>query len=67
MTGMTMTGMIGTTGNTLTPGTCMKMTGMIGMTGTTTTNTGTTLAMTWTMMEMLTGGDGEYLKSIFAV
>ena len=40
-------------------GTCMMMTGMTGMTGTTTTATGTTSDMTWTMMEMLTGGDGK--------
>ena len=34
---------------------------MTGMIGTTTIPTGTTLDMTWTMMETLTGGDGEYL------
>ena len=40
-------------------GTCMMMIGMTGMTGTITTATGTTSDMTWTMMEMLTGGDGK--------
>ena len=39
--------------------TCMMMTGTTGMTGTTCITTGTTLDMTWTMMEMLTGGDGK--------
>ena len=39
--------------------TCMMMTGMTGMTGTTCITIGTTLDMTWIMMEMLTGGDGK--------
>ena len=37
----------------------MMMTGMTGMTGTTCITIGTTLDMTWIMMEMLTGGDGK--------
>ena len=40
------------------------MTGMTGMITTTGTATGTTLPMTWIMMETLIGGDGKQINII---